>query len=127
LQPPLKLDAEVPLTDVAFSPVRALDRLKPTGQGNPPVQLVARNLVHQRPLQRVGAAKQHVKMWVTDGQVSREAVWWQAGEESLPVGSFDLAFVPQIEQFNGQSAVQLKVLDWQPAAAHSAASAARSG
>ena len=54
-------------------------------------------------------------MWVTDGQVSREAVWWRAGEESLPVGTFDLAFVPQIEQFNGQSVVQLKVVDWQAA------------
>lgn len=116
LQPPLKLDAEVRLPDIAFSSVRALEQLKPMGQGNPPVQLVARSLTHQRPLQRVGASKQHVKMWVTDGQVSREAVWWRAGEESLPVGSFDLAFAPQIEQFNGQSAVQLKVLDWQPAA-----------
>lgn len=116
LQPPLKLDAEIRLPEIAFSSVRTLDRLKPMGPGNPAVQLVARNLVHQRPLQRVGAAKQHVKMWVTDGQTSREAVWWRAGEESLPVGSFDLAFVPQIEQFNGQSAVQLKVLDWQPAA-----------
>jgi len=68
--------------------------------------------VHQRPLERVGSGKQHVKMWVTDGSASREAIWWQAGEASLPVGSFDLAFVPQVERFNGQSTLQLKVLDW---------------
>ena len=46
--------------------------LKPTGQGNPAVQFCARNLSHQRPLQRMGAQKQHVKMWVTDGMVTHE-------------------------------------------------------
>jgi single-stranded-DNA-specific exonuclease len=62
----------------------------------------------------MGAAKQHVKMWVTDGFGSHEAVWWGAGNRSLPVGQFDLAFAPQINQYNGQQTVQLKVLDWRP-------------
>jgi hypothetical protein len=54
-------------------------------------------------------------MWVTDAAATLEAVWWNAGEGSLPVGKFDLAFAPQINQFNSHRAVQLKVLDWQPA------------
>jgi len=54
-------------------------------------------------------------MWVSDGKASREAIWWRAGEESLPVGSFDLAFAPQIESYNGQQSLQLKVLDWRSA------------
>ena len=92
-----------------------LDGLRPTGQGNPPVQFCARKLMHQRPLQRMGAEKQHVKMWVTDGAATLEAVWWNGGEASLPVGKFDLAFVPQVNEFNGRRTVQLKVLDWQAA------------
>jgi single-stranded-DNA-specific exonuclease len=92
-----------------------LDRLRPTGQGNPAVQFCARNLSHQRPLQRIGADKKHVKMWVTDGAATHEAVWWGAGNGSLPVGRFDLAFAPQINQYNGKRAVQLKVLDWRAA------------
>ena len=90
------------------------------------MQFCARNLAHQRPLQRIGADKQHVKMWVTDtpsphggygaaGGAVLEAVWWNGGNESLPVGKFDLAFAPQINEFNGNRTVQLKVLDWQPA------------
>ena len=63
----------------------------------------------------MGAEKQHVKLWVTDGIVTHEAVWWGAGKESLPVGEFDLAFAPGINDYNGRRAVQLKVLDWQPA------------
>jgi single-stranded-DNA-specific exonuclease len=112
LQPSLRIDAEVGLNEMNFEMLAELDRLKPTGQGNPAVQFCARNLSHQRPLQRMGAQKQHVKMWVTDGMMTHEAVWWNGGEKSLPVGKFDLAFAPQINHFNGNRTVQLKVLDW---------------
>jgi single-stranded-DNA-specific exonuclease len=125
LQPPLRLDAEVGLDEMNFEMLAELDKLKPVGQGNPAVQFCARNLAHQRPLQRIGAEKRHVKMWVTDtpspsgygaasGATVLEAVWWNGGAASLPVGSFDLAFAPQINEFNGRRTVQLKVLDWRP-------------
>ena len=89
---PCGLDAEVRLEDLTLECLAALDRLKPIGQGNPPVQLLARNLAQQRPPQRMGAEKQHLKLWVTDGAVTHEAVWWGAGNEPLPAGRFDLAF-----------------------------------
>lgn len=112
LQAPLRLDCEVGLNEISLDRLADLDRLRPTGQGNPAVQFCARNLTHQRPLQRMGADKKHVKMWVTDGTSTHEAVWWGAGNGSLPVGKFDLAFAPQINQYNGKRTVQLKVLDW---------------
>jgi single-stranded-DNA-specific exonuclease len=116
LLPPLRLDAEVGLEEISLESLKELDRLKPTGQGNPGVQFFARALTHQRPLQRMGADRQHVKLWVTDGVATHEAVWWNGGEKSLPVGRFDLAFAPAVNEFNGRSSVQLKVLDWRPAA-----------
>ena len=115
LQPPLRIDAEVGLDEMNFETLGELDRLKPTGQGNPAVQFCARNLSHQRPLQRIGAKKQHVKIWVTDGLATHEAVWWNGGEKSLPVGKFDLAFAPQVNEFNGRCTVQLKFMDWRAA------------
>jgi single-stranded-DNA-specific exonuclease len=114
LQPPLRLDAEVGLEELTLECLNELDRLKPFGQGNPGIQFVARGLTHRRPLQRMGSDRQHVKMWVTDGGGAAEAVWWRAGDQSLPVGQFDLAFVPQINHFNGRRTLQLKVLDWRP-------------
>ncbi|HEY4952051.1 MAG TPA: DHHA1 domain-containing protein, partial [Verrucomicrobiae bacterium] len=114
LQPLLRLDAEVGLDEINFGMLGELEKLKPTGQGNPGVQFCARNLSHAKPLQRMGAQKQHVKLWVTDGATTHEAVWWNGGEKSLPVGRFDLAFAPQINEFNGRKSVQLKVLDWRP-------------
>ena len=115
LQPLLRLDAETGLDEMSLEMLEELAVLKPVGQGNPPVQFCSRNLTHQRPLQRIGAEKQHVKMWVTDGASTLEAIWWNGGEASLPVGRFDLAFAPQVNEFNGRRTVQLKVLAWQPA------------
>jgi single-stranded-DNA-specific exonuclease len=115
LQPPLRLDAEVGLDELTLDRLAELNRLHPTGQKNPAVQFCARSLAHSRPLQRIGADKQHVKMWVTDGVGTHEAVWWGAGQGSLPVGKFDLAFAPQINEFKGRKQVQLKVLDWRAA------------
>jgi single-stranded-DNA-specific exonuclease len=92
-----------------------LDKLKPTGMGNPALQFCARKLRHQKPLQRMGASKQHVKMWVTDGRVTHEAVWWNAGSGPLPAGEFELAFSPALNEFDGRTTVQLKVLDWRAA------------
>jgi single-stranded-DNA-specific exonuclease len=128
LQPPLRLDAEVMLDQISLNSLDELEQLKPTGQGNPAVQFFARNLTHAKPLQRMGANKQHVKLWVTQVPVDQsksairnpqsaiyEAVWWNAGNGSLPVGRFDLAFAPSVNEFNGRTTVQLKVLDWQSA------------
>jgi single-stranded-DNA-specific exonuclease len=117
LQPPLRLDAEVGLDEINLDSLAELEKLKPTGQGNPNVQFCARNLSHARPLQKIGANKQHVKFWLKDDSMTHEALWWNGGDKSLPVGKFDLAFAPQINEFNGRRTVQLKVLDWRPAEA----------
>ena len=43
---------------------------------------------------------------------THEAIWWNAGAGSLPVGKFGLAFSPSLDGFNGRTSVRLKVLDW---------------
>jgi single-stranded-DNA-specific exonuclease len=115
LQPALRLDAEVGLDEMTLERLGELEKLKPHGQGNPAPQFCARNVSHAKPLLRIGAEKQHVKMRVTDGMAAHEAIWWNGGDKSLPVGKFDLAFTPQINEFKGSRSMQLKVLDWQAA------------
>jgi len=115
LQPALRLDAEISPADLTFEHLDELGKLQQTGMGNPSVQLVMRNLTHQRPVQRMGADKKHARLWVTDGTATREAVVWGVGDGPLPDGRFDLAFVPQINEYNGTSSIQLKVLDWKAA------------
>jgi single-stranded-DNA-specific exonuclease len=114
LQRPLHLDAKLTLDQLHVPTLLELAQLKPTGQGNPPLQFQASGLTHSRVPQRIGADKQHAKMWVTDGTATHEALWWRVGTEPLPDGKFDLAFTPAINEYNGSRRVQLKVLDWRP-------------
>src|SRR5207302_11347725 len=67
LQPLMRLDAEVNLSELTRERLEELQRLEPVGQGNPPVQLVVRHVTLHRPPQRMGRAEQHTKLWVTDG------------------------------------------------------------
>jgi single-stranded-DNA-specific exonuclease len=117
LQPLLRIDSEAPLNTVGLAGVVELERLEPVGQGNPPVQLVARGLRHDRPPRRMGAEDKHAKMWVTDGRAVHEAVWWNCGKKPLPENTFDLAFAPEIHEYQDRQLVQLKVLDWKPSEA----------
>lgn len=115
LQPPLLLDAEVAPGDLTLEGVRELDRLAPMGQGNPSVKLVIRNATLARAPRRMGVEGRHVKMQVRAGRTEWEAVWWEGGDQHWPVDTFDLAFTPELNEYNGQTRVQLKVLDWRPA------------
>jgi single-stranded-DNA-specific exonuclease len=115
LHPTLCIDAEIGAGDLVLEDVAELGKLQQTGLGNPPVQLLMRNLTHQRPARRMGAEERHAKLWVTDGKATHEAVMWGLADKELPSGRFDLAFTPQVNEYNGRCSIQLKVLDWRPA------------
>lgn len=110
--PELRIDAETTLYDLTTAQLRELESLEPTGQANPAVQIIIRNLELQRPLLRMGQERQHAKLHVTDGAVTTEAVMWNVPEGQTPEGRFDLAAAPSINEFRGRTSVQLKVLDW---------------
>ncbi|HKS36633.1 MAG TPA: single-stranded-DNA-specific exonuclease RecJ [Verrucomicrobiae bacterium] len=115
LQPVLRLDADVSFKELTVEAIEELHRLEPVGQGNPPVQFVSRNVVLQRPPQRMGRDQQHAKLWATEGSVTHEVVCWNCEDAVLPTGRFDLAYAPQINEYSGRSSVQLKLLDWRSA------------
>jgi single-stranded-DNA-specific exonuclease len=112
LEPSLKLDAEVAGADLTLDMVESLAALSPSGQANPPVQWMVRGLTLRQPPQQMGRENQHVKLRLTDGHADLEAVWWNGGEAPLPVGRFDLAFTPTVNEYQGRRSVQLRVLDW---------------
>lgn len=117
LSPSLRLDGTVRLSEVTMPMLEELGRLQPFGQQNPAVQLCARGVRLARAPLRMGTEKQHLKLWLTDGRQTLEAVWWNAANSPLPEGNFDLAFAPQINEFNGNRTVQLKILDWRASGA----------
>ncbi len=111
LQPVLKLDAEVTLRELTVERLAELDRLAPTGMGNPALQFCASGLRLHRPPMRMGKEQQHMKLHVTDGNDVREAVWWNVPKNFNPPVSFALAFHAEVNEFRGSRTVQLKVAD----------------
>jgi single-stranded-DNA-specific exonuclease len=114
LQPRVRLDAEVTPAGITVERLQELARLQPAGQGNPPVQLLLRGVTLRRPPLRLGREQQHLKFWVTDGVASLETVWWNGAGKSWPAGTFDVAVAPTLNEFNGRTMVQLKLLAWRP-------------
>ena len=78
------------------------------------MQLLLRGVTIRRPPQRLGREQQHLKFWVTDGSASLETVWWNGAGKSWPAGTFDVAVSPGLNEFNGRTTVQLKLLAWRP-------------
>jgi single-stranded-DNA-specific exonuclease len=117
LQPPLELDCEANGTELTLNTVRELERLAPTGQSNPTVRLFIKGVSLARAPRRIGRDGSHVKLQVTDGIHTWDAVWWEGGDEKWPVGTFDLAFTPEINEYRNEVNVQLRVHDWRPATA----------
>lgn len=114
LTPILRLDAEVSLSAMSLEQMEELFCLRPFGAGNSPIQFAAKKVTLQSSLYRMGKEGQHAKFWVADGKANCEVLWWNCGEAKAPDGLFDLAFAPQINDYNGQRSVQLKLLHWRP-------------
>ena len=112
LQPTLKLDAEVRLAELSFTVLKSLEEIQPIGLGNPQVQLAARGLRFIS-TQRFGSEKKHLRFMVSDGTASHQAVWWNCELTELPA-AFDLAFAPELSEYNGTLGIQMKVLDLKP-------------
>lgn len=119
LERALRIDAEVSLAEITFPTLKQLEALEPCGQGNPPVHLAARRLRLRGAPRRFGSAAQHLRFAASDGRASQAVVWWNCPEidESLLAEPFDLAFVPELNEYNGTLGIQLRLLDIRPATA----------
>jgi single-stranded-DNA-specific exonuclease len=114
LCPVLRVDAETRLADVSPERIDELRLLEPYGQSHPPIHLLARRVRLKRPTLRMGAEQQHAKLWITDGEATTEAVYWNADAHPLPdpEEAFDFVFVPELNTYRGRTQTQLRLLDW---------------
>jgi len=123
LKPTLEIDAEVTLSELTLKTVQLIERLGPFGPGNPKVMLVARDLRLVNPPRKMGAQGDHLQLTVapradqqahlTPGGVIRAVAFGKARWEKklLDAESFDLAFQPVINHFNGDTTVEMIVKD----------------
>ncbi len=115
LIPRLKLDLEVQASYLTLQSVEELQQLEPFGEENSPPRLALCNLRLQRPPTVMGKEKNHLKLFVTDGGQPLEAVGWGMADHLIALKNknirLDLAFEPQINEWNNSRSVQLRIED----------------
>lgn len=114
LQPRIKADVEIPLKDLDPNILEYLEWLQPTGYGNPQAIFCSRNL-SVRNSRTVGKDNSHLKLVVSDGWVTFDAIAFRQGhwQENIPK-HIDLMYTFEINEFRGQKRLQLNVRDLKP-------------
>ena len=91
--------------------VEELSKLEPFGASNPNPVFVMRNL-KLKEKRLIGENKDHLRLKVQAANEEFTCLWWSKGDISLVNGdTLDIAFHPQINEFNGNTSVQLIIDD----------------
>ena len=115
LRPVLRADVEIVLSDLKPSLLPVIDQLQPTGMENPDAVFVSRNLM-VKSHRSVGADSKHLKLAVSDGRVTYDAIAFRMGAwaNELPA-RVDLLYSFERNSYNGFESLQLNVKDLKPA------------
>jgi single-stranded-DNA-specific exonuclease len=111
--PTLHLDAEVQLPEVTLQLIRELGSLHPFGAGNPEPMLAVRGLSI---LNARVVGEKHLKLTVRQGRsVTFDSIGFGMGDvDRLGIdlrSLVDLAFVPELNHWNGYDRIQLRIRD----------------
>jgi single-stranded-DNA-specific exonuclease len=114
LRPRIIAEAEIPLSELKPGLLKDLDRLQPTGMGNPVPIFMSAGLKVTRQ-KSIGADGTHLKLTVTDGKITYDAIAFRQGHwiARLPP-VIDLMYTFELNEFNGQVSLQLNVKDIRP-------------
>ncbi|MDP3789814.1 MAG: single-stranded-DNA-specific exonuclease RecJ [Candidatus Omnitrophota bacterium] len=110
--PSLRIDMEIPLRLLKRDVVLEIENLSPYGPGNPRPILLSKGLkLKSKPtfMRREG-----IKMWVTDGNITCEAIGFGLNEmvdDIMESASFDVAYTPSINRWRDADTLQMEIVD----------------
>lgn len=104
------IDAQCDLMDITHELLSQIEQLAPFGSRNPEPVFCVRNVSVTSP-SIVG--NNHLKMRVSHDGVSRTSIWFKSGQylPDLSASILDIVFTPQINTWNGNTDIQLKMRD----------------
>lgn len=116
LRPMLDIDAEVDVHQLSQELLEELSLLEPTGHGNPPPVLMSRN-VYVVDWRLVGRDERHIKLKIARaGQPPLDAIGFGLGAWAADLPNrIDIAYVLEMNEWNGRSSLQLNLKDIRPA------------
>lgn len=111
LKPFINIDLELTPEDITIDLVEQISQLEPFGMNNPSPIFAIKNLkIKEKRL--MGENKNHLRLNCIAGTSEFNCIRWKNGDVSLVNGdTLDIAFHPQINEFNGNTSVQLIIDD----------------
>ena len=107
LVPRLEIDIEVQPEDVTRELALELKRLEPFGAGNPEPLFIMRGLTVT---ERRVVGEGHLRLRLSRGNRSFSAIAFRMAERDT-AGAIDIAFILEMNEWNGSSSLQLRVKD----------------
>jgi len=112
LIPAIDIDMEIGLAQINDKLVTELSGLEPFGKSNPEPMFYTKNLTLKGQVDVMG--KETIKFWATDGNTTCQVIGFgmlPSRESLLTASSFDLVYIPQIDDWQGRNAVILEAKD----------------
>ena len=111
LKPFLNIDLELMPNDITLDLVENLSQLEPFGANNPSPVFALKNLkIKEKML--MGENKNHLRLKCESGSSEFTCVRWKEGDISLVKDdTLDIAFHPQINEYKGNTSIQLVIDD----------------
>ncbi|HSQ39165.1 MAG TPA: DHHA1 domain-containing protein, partial [Anaerolineales bacterium] len=104
-------DAELPLSQLNFDLLKQLEKLQPTGYGNPEPVFISRGVKIQSK-RTVGVDGKHLKLSLTDGRFTVDAIGFRLGDLSPDLPPLvDVLYTFEANEFNGRTNLQLNLKD----------------
>ena len=112
LKPFINIDLLVEPKDVTIDFIEEISKMEPFGASNPSPIFAMKDLVIEGRT-TLGSDNSHLKMTLSAKDASEiTAIWWKRADATLKKGdSLDIAFHPQINEFNGNRSIQLIIDD----------------
>ncbi len=112
-QPVLNIDSRVALAEIDTALLQQLAALAPHGAGNPSPVFVCEELAVTG-VRPVGQEGRHLKLRVRRERANGDVIGWNLGGLAARLegdATIDLAFVPEFNEWQGQTSIQLKAHD----------------
>ncbi|MGE5379551.1 MAG: single-stranded-DNA-specific exonuclease RecJ [Methylocystaceae bacterium] len=110
----LFIDCPLPASSLTLELGELGGRLRPFGEGNP-APVFQTNVRFDR-VTRIGKSSEHFKGWVSNAD-QVEVIFFREGmlaDEIDLQSRYDIAYTPEINEFNGRRTLSLKLLDIRP-------------
>jgi single-stranded-DNA-specific exonuclease len=115
LYPSIKADIAIPLVDLRPEVLAYIERLQPTGNGNPQPIFCSYGLKVNR-YKPVGKENMHLKVTLSDNHITYDAIGFRLGSWAEKMPSFvDIMYYFEKNEYNGNISLQLNLRDLRPA------------